>query len=327
MFYKSLSLIILLFSFLHGTDTYYWKEDYQKTISTAKESKKALIIAFLGTDWCPWSEKLESDVLMKEKFLEGLRDEAIFVRLDFPEYGKGEVNKELARLKEKFKIAEFPTLLLLDEEENEIIKLGYMPMQPEEFSLYIKKMLADWSFVKKATAAGCDLLKEDALESLYLKAKSSGFNGFKEEILEKGLALARGPFFVMEKYATLIECGKKMSKPEMQTLRKEILKRDPHNKKGTQLKLAVLDFQVLANKKNQKYDPKVIIEPLKEYVKKFGAKDKENLWHVEMMMAQYLYSKKMVENALSHAKASYEAAPSDAKSEILETINYLVEQK
>ncbi len=318
---KILLCILVCLSSLYSDDSYYWKEDYQKALTAAKESNKSLVLAFLGTNWCPWSEKLQTDVLLKDSFLKDLKDQAIFIRLDFPE---GEQKEENKRLKEQFTVVEFPTLVLLDNEQNEIIKLGYMPMQSEEFGTYIKNLLTDWYEIKSADLAKMD---EKQLENLYVKAKGRGFNKFKEDILQYGLTTSPGPFFLMEKYAIFIDNGKKMKHPEMQELRKEIVKRDPKNKNGTHLYLAVLDFQVLSNKSKKTYAPQDVVRPLTEYVKKFGKKDADNLWRVEMMIAQYLFSKRVVQTAVDHAKASFESAPENVKPEILETLNYLKNQQ
>lgn len=127
----------------------------------------------------------------------------------------------------------------------------------------------------------------------------------------------------MEKYNELAEGGKKMSDPEIKRLRKEILSRDPKNKDGAHLRLAILDFRVLSNRHKVRDNSNEAIEPLLEYVKEFKNKDKENIWQVEMMMAQYLFSRNKYELALNHAEASYETAPEIVKSEIGQTVEYM----
>lgn len=315
-----------LFSDKSDQQKYYWKENYQEAFALAKEGQKALLLVFVGSDWCPWSEKLQEEVLVNETFLKELSNDVVFVWVDFPEKLEQPEDKksENLRLKNKFAVHEFPSLVLMDLSEQEITKLGYLPMPPQEFSVYLKGLLSHYRELQPLVE-GPQLkdLNEVRLEEIYTKAQCSGFNRFKDMILEAGLKRNKGPFFLLEKYTTLLECGKKKKDLEVQTLRDEIIKRDPKNEKGSHLRLALLDFQLLATKYKKKDKTETVVEPLMEYVKRFGSKDKENTWRVEMMIAQYLFSKKIIGSALEHAKASYDTAPDILKPEIEETIKYL----
>jgi hypothetical protein len=62
---------------------------------------------------------------------------------------------------------------------------------------------------------------------------------------------------------------------------------------------------------------------LLQYVREFGKNDKANLWHIELMIAQYLFSKDAKQEALLHALASYEAAPEEKKNEIIDVVSYI----
>ena len=100
------------------------------------------------------------------------------------------------------------------------------------------------------------------------------------------------------------------------------MQKDPGNHKGIHRELAILEFNALSKKLKKKDKPEKAIMPLVEYVRNFGAKDLENIWRVEMMMAQFLYSKNHLPEALAHAKLSLDYAPESYRSEVAQTLSF-----
>lgn len=45
-----------------------WFDDFSKAQARAQEKNSPLLIAFLGPNWCPWSDKLEEEVLTSNTF-------------------------------------------------------------------------------------------------------------------------------------------------------------------------------------------------------------------------------------------------------------------
>src|SRR5262249_6006006 len=144
----------------------------------------------------------------------------------------------------------------------------------------------------------------EQLKTLFQKVVRLENDYFKQQVLDEGLKKDKGAFFLMQQYAALIE-KEKMKERSVQRLRRRILERDPKNEHGTHLKVALTDFQVLS----KKLKPHKAVKPLLEYTQKFGKQDRENLWKIEMMLAQFLFSQKLIQEALFHASLSYEAAP------------------
>ena len=308
--------IIACFLIGHGALFSEPQQEIEKALTLSQTSSKPLLIAFIGSSWCPWSEKLESEVLRSEAFISGLKSEIVFLRIDIPE----NFRELTGDLKQRFHIEQCPLLVLLDPSGEEISRMGYLPYSAQEFSRLMKETMADFTALK--TAAQMHKLPAQELEVLYLKAKKLGNEKYKEKFMEAGLQADKGPFFYMEKYANLIETGKKKD-PQVETLRKKILAKDPKNQYGMHLRLAVLDFQGLANKHKKKDKPLSVVEPLLGYLEKFGNQDRENSWKVQLLIAQFLFSKNELEPALEHATASYEAAPDTMKKEIAQSIDYL----
>ncbi len=307
----------------------YWTDQFHKAVKIGKERHKYLLLAFVGSDWCPWSQKLENEVLTHAKFAKPLKDDLLFVWVDFPENERlPEERKEInSSLKEKYNVKELPTLILLDDAGEQVCKFGYMALEAEGFANHIQTLVQDYKEMKELSeTTDLKTVAQDALQSFYIKAKNLGCGKLQEEFMQAGLQIDNGTFFLLERYSNLLETLK-IRDPAVQELRKSIVSRDPKNLNGTHFKLAMLEFNRLSNHPKKRGNPHAAIEPLMAYVKEFGKKDEENLWKVEMMIAQYFFSKGVMTKALQHATASYDSAPDSAKEEIAQSIDYLKSQK
>lgn len=69
---------------IKGRRLIYWIDNYQKGKKSSIEKDKPLLLAFVGTDWCPWSQKLEKEILTESDFVKTLKENFILVWLDFP---------------------------------------------------------------------------------------------------------------------------------------------------------------------------------------------------------------------------------------------------
>jgi protein disulfide-isomerase len=307
----------------------YWTDNFHNAVKVAKEKQKYLLLAFVGSDWCPWSQKFENEVLTQAKFAKALKEDLIFVWVDFPENapihtGRKETNQYL---REKYHIKELPTLILLDHSDEQVCKLGYLPLEADSFADHIKALINDYNEMKEALET-MDLtaLAQEELQSFYAKAKNLGCNKFQEEFMQAGLKADKGTFFLLERYAGLLETAP-LQDPSVLELRKAIAARDPKNEDGSHLKLAMLEFEKILNQPRKKDRLHAAVDPLIAYIKEYGKRDQENLWRVEMMIAQYFFSKGIVAKALQHAAASYDSAPDADKEEIAQSIDYLKTQK
>ncbi len=277
----------------------------------AKEQNKPLLIVFLGTDWCVWSKKFYEDVLENQMIAKDLPEVVVAIE-NFPEEANGRVEE----LKEKYLLQELPTFLLLSPEGEKISTFGYLPWKDKEFTGYIHKLVSSFREIA-TTGAEFD---EKRYEELYVKAKELGWEEKINEILHKGVRFSKTPFFLVEKYASILEASSKVS-PEAEALKEKIIALDPKNQQGALLQLALIDFNMLG--KNKKKDPKKVIAPLVEYLQKFGKKDQDNIWKVEWMIGKFLFTKDRGKEALEHIKASYQAAPEYARQEIKDTLDYM----
>ncbi len=302
-----------------------WTEDYAKALKLSQATGRPLLLAFVGSDWCPWSQKMIFDVISKSEFSAELQSELIFVWVDFPQ--QSSLNLELKTqnqgLKNRFTVQELPTLVLVDSTGDEIAKFGFLPFSAPEMALHLKNALSDYRQLKSIVGTPrLVALEGEELQKLYSKAAQLGREKEKETLLEAGLKNDEGAFFLMRQYERLIE-DNKLKDPDVQKLRRQIMAKDPSNSKGAHLQLAIAEFQSLSKKQKKKEKPELVISPLVEYLKTYGPKDLENRWRVEMMIAQFLFGKNRVKDALCYAKSSYETAPAEHKMEVAQSLEYL----
>ena len=124
-----------------------WLDDFSEAKKIAQEKQCPMLIAFLGPNWCPWSDKLETEILSNSIFLKQLQDTVVFVKIDIPE-NFSEITSS-SELKKNYRIEECPTLVLVQPSGKEIAKLEYLPIESGEFASYIKQMLTDYEKVSQ----------------------------------------------------------------------------------------------------------------------------------------------------------------------------------
>ena len=92
--------------------------DLDAALEKSKAENKPVLIEFTGSDWCPPCMMMSEKVFSQKEFIEEASKKFILVELDFP---RGD--KELAEKNQphatKYKISGFPTVVLLDESQEE----------------------------------------------------------------------------------------------------------------------------------------------------------------------------------------------------------------
>ena len=120
-----------------------WPSDFAKAKETAKQSNRPILLDFTGSDWCTWCWKFKSETLDTKEFVEYAKDNLVLVEVDFPQRKPlptllREANQDL---KEKYKVAGYPTFVLVDPSGKELGRQrGYAPGGP---SVFIGK-LTEW---------------------------------------------------------------------------------------------------------------------------------------------------------------------------------------
>ncbi len=95
-----------------------WVDDVEVAFSQAKKENKSLLLLFTGSDFCPPCIVMEKKVFSKEDFVERATEEFVLVFIDFPESDPA-LEKANRKYYEKYQVEGYPTVILMDPEENE----------------------------------------------------------------------------------------------------------------------------------------------------------------------------------------------------------------
>ncbi len=110
-----------------------WMTNYRQALALAKKENKMLFVDFTGSDWCGWCIKLDKEVFTKKTFKKWANEKFILVKLDFPKKKALPVKLKAQndKLAKKFGVQGFPTILVLDGEEEVVARLGYAKGGPK----------------------------------------------------------------------------------------------------------------------------------------------------------------------------------------------------
>lgn len=272
-----------------------WQRDINSALSQSREEKKPLLLFFTGSDWSGWSIKFKDEVLNSPEFGEKIDGNFICVELDTP------LHAPPAPENEQFSIMEFPTLLLLTHDRREIARFGYLPLTGKQLAddlLFIVSQDAELNYLLSLLDRG--ERTESILRKAYDLAQELCFSEAIEHILDEGMQSKDPGFYLVEKYRRAIS-------PDIKEKIQEL--NDPE----LLYHVALIDFQSTPTS----------IEPLEEYLEKYGLQCEEHRWQLEMMIAQYYFEKEEIDLALKHANAAKETAPSGKREEISHSVNYM----
>lgn len=135
---------LLLFSFNNLTKKELtWETNFAEAAKKAKKEKKKLLVNFTGSDWCGWCIKLDKEVFSKEKFVEYANKNLVCVKLDFPKRKEiaPEIKEQNNGLAQKYGVRGFPTIYILEADEDVILKTGYMAGGEENYITHIAEAI------------------------------------------------------------------------------------------------------------------------------------------------------------------------------------------
>ena len=92
-----------------------WLTDFEQAKASAKKDGKAIVAAFVGSDWCGYSVRMQKEVFEQPAFATWAAANAVLLLVDFPlrELPPAQLahNRDLARL---YGVRGYPTVVLLD---------------------------------------------------------------------------------------------------------------------------------------------------------------------------------------------------------------------
>jgi protein disulfide-isomerase len=296
----------------------HWCMEEADVLNQARQNNKPIVLAFVGRDFCPWSQKMIGEVLGQETFVEKIKPQAILWQYTLHAEG----NSKEDRMREKYKIDECPTILLLDPKGREFARFGYLPLDKQGFADQLLEVVADFKEICLALDEHRGKNDANAWLEFYRKAKQFSSIDFKKLVLERGVQEDPGTELLIEKYAFLLERNK-IKSPAARECKEMLIQRDPENRHGTHLKIAMAEFHKSASAENAKKSPRKVLKPLLHYLELFEEKDKDNIWNIEMVIANYLFGAQKKESALEYAKKAYIHAPETMKESIAASIAFI----
>jgi thioredoxin-related protein len=150
-------LRLVLFSFVFATLAQAqakqgWLTDLKQAQEEAKNNKKLLLLDFTGSDWCGWCIKLDREVFSEPAFKDYATKNLVLLEVDFPrrkELSSAE-KKQNFELADRYRIAGYPTIIVLDSEGKKLGELSYdagvpddateMKATPEAFIASLEKL-------------------------------------------------------------------------------------------------------------------------------------------------------------------------------------------
>jgi len=297
----------------------HWHTAFEEALNKAKQNNKPLLLFFTGSDWCGWCIKLEKEALDTKEFASEAAKRFIFVKLDFPLYKSipSDLSVQNKALQKRWDVRGFPTIVLLDSNQNQIGQVGYRSGGGKQYAQHLVRMVEEYSGYKsQMSQLGQVKLPIEQLKQLYYKAKELSLYHEGCRIIVEGMASEQPDFFAMERYRLLAEEGK-IHGIEATQLRRFLLEHDPLNEKMTHYSLALIDFETFsAEMEKESYAPELTVAPLVSYIERFGGKDHDNMWQLQLIISQVFLDKNRLDKALYYAQSSLDTAPPALRSQI-----------
>lgn len=317
----------LAFVSFEKSDAVVWMSNYDEAARAAKDQNKPLVLFFTGSDWCVWCKKLESEALETKDFEQAAASQFVFVKIDFPQKGsqpaaQATQNKDLQK---RFDVRGFPTIVILTPQGQKIGVTGYRPGGGKSYASHLMKMVEEFtSYKSKMSTLDKDAPSGAELKMLFKQARQLQQTQDIAKIIEQGKTSDRKDFFLIEEYRLLAKEGK-IASPEAASLKKQLLTDAPKNSYLTHYQIACIDFDALSDKlESGQCTPETAVEPLNSYLERFGSKDRENQWRIEMIISQVYLDKREKVKAIRHAEKALQSAPEGIKEDIQ---SYLAEAK
>jgi len=100
---------------------------FDAALLNAKKTRKPIMAYFSGSDWDPWTQKLDADVLETDLFRHWATENVILVRVDFPRVKKPTsfVKAQNEKLRIKYNISKVPSFSFIDPSGLPFARAGY----------------------------------------------------------------------------------------------------------------------------------------------------------------------------------------------------------
>lgn len=118
-----------------------WLTSVPEALKKAQAEDKAVLLDFTGSDWCGWCKKLKREVFDQKDFIEFANANFVLVEVDFPHHKKlpAALQEENNRLKQRFGVDGYPTIIVLDKSGRLALDTGYVEGGPKRYIAELKR--------------------------------------------------------------------------------------------------------------------------------------------------------------------------------------------
>jgi len=121
-----------------------WLSDYNQALAQAKAGNAKILMDFTGSDWCPWCQRMDQEVLNTPAFKDyAAKNNLVLMLVDFPQTKPlpQKVQDQNNDLQSKYAVQGFPTFILTDEGGNVLgQQVGYLEGGPAAFIAKLDSM-------------------------------------------------------------------------------------------------------------------------------------------------------------------------------------------
>ncbi|EPP34545.1 thioredoxin-like domain protein [Chlamydia ibidis] len=102
-------------------------ESYTAAVNKAKDDGKPIGLFFTGSNWCIWCMKMHEQILSDPTFVKFANANLHLVDIDFPQPNNlpQEIKEQNQRLKSKYGVSGFPTLVFINSSGKELARMGF----------------------------------------------------------------------------------------------------------------------------------------------------------------------------------------------------------
>lgn len=121
-------------------------DDYVLALERAKVEGKYIIADFSGSDWCFWCQRLDKEVFAEEDFISVATNKYVLLMVDSPRNKAVLSEKAKAQnpqLRRRYKISQFPTVLILDGEGKIMGETGFLGGGPKNYLQHLEEKIAE----------------------------------------------------------------------------------------------------------------------------------------------------------------------------------------
>lgn len=121
-----------------------WGNNVRLAAEESRKTGKPILAAFIGSDWCPYCEKLNKEIFETRKFA-NWSEKVILLQLDFPKTRPQdeELKQQNELMRQQYRVEGMPTVLFIDGQGNVIGRTGYMTGGAEKWLEGVDRILAD----------------------------------------------------------------------------------------------------------------------------------------------------------------------------------------